>query len=107
MQAGKLDRRIQFLRAELVDDGYQTNLGDYVNHGNPVWASKQEIRDGERWNAGGIGLDVVFRFTVRWSPFTEGITPEDRVQFEGDVFGIVGVKELGRKDWLEVTAARI
>ncbi len=32
------------------------------------------------------------------------IDPKDRVRFEGRVYDIVGVKEIGRREGLEITA---
>lgn len=107
MHAGKLDRRVQFKRAAVIDDGYQERPGQYVSYGSPVWASKSEIRDAEKFRAGGVGLDVQARFSVRWSSFTSGITRRDRLTCEGEEYGIVGIKEIGRREGLEITAARV
>ena len=107
MNAGKLDRRVQFLRASSVDDGYQVRPGPYAVHGSPVWADRHQISDGERFRADAVYRDVTTRFTVRWSVFAAGITEQDRLTCEGLTFGIVGIKEIGRRDWLEITARTI
>ena len=103
MQAGKLDRRVQFLRAALVDDGYQQTQGPYIAHGAPVWAAKLEVSDAERFRAGTVEPVITTRFQVRWSGFTAGIERSDRLTCEGREYAIVGIKELGRREGLEIS----
>lgn len=110
MKAGQLDRRIQFCRFTLADDGFGSSelwFGDQRdNLGDPVWAQKKEISDGERWRAGEVAAHVTARFVVRWSSFTAGITPKDRLVCEGRTYNIVWIKEIeGRRQWFEITAA--
>lgn len=104
MLAGKLDRRIQFLRAELIDDGYQERMGDYEPLGLPVWSSKADVSDGERFSAGTVDAQITTRFQIRSSEFSRGIRSTDRLHCEGVEYGIVGIKEIGRRDGLEITA---
>jgi SPP1 family predicted phage head-tail adaptor len=100
-----LDRRVQFLRATLADDGL-SHVETFGPHGDPVWAHKTELSDGERWRAGEVAAHVTARFVVRWSHFTAGVTPKDRLTCEGRTYDISGVKEReGRRQWLEITAA--
>lgn len=105
MNAGQLDRRIQFLRATLTDDGL-SKVETFNPHGYQVWAQKTELSDGERWRAGEVAAHVTARFRVRWSSFTAGLTPKDRLTCEGRTYDIAGIKEIeGRRQWLEITAA--
>jgi SPP1 family predicted phage head-tail adaptor len=104
MEAAPLDKRVQFRRATLVDDGVAM-AEVWADHGHPVWASKTPISDGERWNAGAVGATVTARFRVRHSAFTAAITPKDRIVCDGQTFDIYGIKEIGRRDGFEITAA--
>ena len=101
-----LDRLIQFRRAALSDDGFGM-VETWADHGSPVWASKRDASDAERWRAGEVQASITTRFTVRYSAFTAGITPKDRlVSEDGREFDISGVKEVGaRRTFLEITAA--
>ena len=99
-----MDRRLQFLRADLTDDGY-SSVETWADYGSPVWAEKIEISDGERWRAGAVDASVTTRFRIRWSSFSAELTPKDRLSCEGRVFNITGIKELGRREGLEITAA--
>lgn len=102
--AGQLDRRVQFQRATLTDDGL-SKVETWADHGSAVWASKSDIGDGERWRAGEVAAHITTRFRVRWSLFTAGITPKDRLTCEGREYDISGIKEIGRREALEITAA--
>lgn len=105
MSAGPLDRRVQFRRATEGTDGFgQTET--WGNHGTPVWAHKAEVSDGERWRAGEVAAHITTRFRVRYSAFTAGITPKDRLTCEGRTYDISGIKEVGpRRTFFEITAA--
>lgn len=102
--AGALDRRIQFQRAVIVDDGL-ASAESWDDHGTPVWAAKTDVSDGERWRAGEVSANITTRFQVRWSQFSADITPKDRLTYDGRIYDIVGIKEIGRRVGLEITAA--
>jgi SPP1 family predicted phage head-tail adaptor len=106
MNAGNLDRRVQFQRAVLVDGGLSM-VAQWANHGGPVAAAKRDISDAERWRAGEVQATVTTRFTIRWSAFAADLTPADRLIHEGRTFDIAGIKEVpdGRRRFLEITAA--
>ena len=107
MNAGDLDRKVTFLRAEMIDDGYQTRQGPFVTYGPAVWAARRYISDRERYAANTVGVDAVARFTVRYSQFTAGLTHSDRLECEGRIYGITGIKEVGRREWIEITASEV
>lgn len=101
----KLDRRVQFRRAALVDNGLE-EVETFANHGSPVWASKADVSDGERWRSGEVQAHITTRFQVRYSAFSAGLTPKDRLVCEGMEYDISGIKEVGpRRTRLEITAA--
>lgn len=104
---GKLDRRAQFRRAELFDDGFQTRER-WVDHGTPHPASRTDISDAEKFAAGTVLATVTARFIVRHNAFTADLTPRDRLVCDGGEWAISGIKELPepRRQWLEITATR-
>lgn len=105
MIAGRLDRRVQFRRAAKSDDGFTSGKKTWGDHGSPVWAEKKDISDGERWRAGEVGASITTRFTVRSSTFTRDLTPKDRLTCDSIAYDIHGIKEIGRRDRLEITAS--
>ena len=100
----RADRRVQFERYTATDDGFG-QVQDWTAHGSPVPAEKRDVSDAERWRAGEVQAHITTRFRVRWSEFTAGLTPKDRLVYEGRVYDISGIKELGRRRTLEITAA--
>lgn len=103
--AGTLDRRVQFSRATLTDDGFGM-VETWAPLGGPVWASKEDVSDGEKWRAGQVQAQITTRFKVRFSAFTAGLTPKDRLSCEGLTYDVTGIKEVGsRRTFFEITAA--
>jgi SPP1 family predicted phage head-tail adaptor len=103
--AGPLDRRVQFQRATLTDNGLE-QVETFANHGSPVSARKTDVSDGERARAGEVQAHITTRFLVRYSTFTAALTPKDRAVSGGVTYDISGVKEgAGRRQWLEITCA--
>lgn len=103
ISASALDRRIQFQRFSETDDGYGM-VEKWDDHGAPIWAGRRDVSDAERAAAGWIEATLASRFTVRSSEFTRAITPKDRVANEGMSFDIVGIKQMDRRGFLEITA---
>ena len=103
MKARSLDRSVQFRRASLVDDGLQ-QVETWIDHGPPHPAGRRDVSDAERAASGWIEATVASRFVVRSSEFTRGLTAKDRLVEGGREFSIVGIKEIGRREGLEITA---
>ncbi|WP_300009693.1 head-tail adaptor protein [uncultured Roseobacter sp.] len=100
----RLDWRVQFQRAARVDDGFSVNQ-EFADHGDPIWAEKVDVSDGERLKSAEVAAHVSTRFTVHWSTFTSQVTPKDRLICEGREYNIVGIKETGRRRrWIEISA---
>lgn len=106
MTAGTLDRRLRIQRATQTHDGLST-VETWANYGAAIWGARTLLTDGERWRAQAVQATATARFTVRWSAFAAGITTKDRIVCEGQTFDITGIKEIGRRAFLEITAARI
>lgn len=102
-QAMKLDRRIQFRRFALVDDGF-SKVETWADHGPELWAGKVDVSDGEKMRAGEVSASITRRFVVPSMGLTRGITAKDRLTFDGVEYAIYGIKELGTRWRLEITA---
>lgn len=104
-----LNRRVQFRRATVSDDGYRAApkwSADPAddNLGSPVWASRTDVSDAEKAQSGWTEATVVSRFVVGSTTFTRGIKPTDRLVESDLVFDITGIKEIGLRGRLEITA---
>lgn len=105
MNAGRLNRRVQFQRATEINDGFQTIKGTFVAHGNVTAASRRDVSDAEKMSGGRLLSEVTARFRVRASAFTRQITAADRLLCDGKAFNILGIKEGDERGiFLEITA---
>lgn len=103
MRVGKLDRRIQFQRYTVDDDGF-SEVKIWADHGSEIWASKVDLKDWEKLRGDGASAELTSRFRVRSSSFTRGLTAKDALKYRGVTYEIFGIKELGRNEYLEITA---
>jgi len=100
MRAGDMDRRITILRYELAgDDGWGNPVETYVPT-EEVWAEAKQESGREFFAAASIQSERKVVFRLRW------IDPEvrvyDRVLYAGREHNIHEVRELGRKEGLEL-----
>ncbi len=103
LAAGKMDRRITLER-------FVTSVDQ---HNEPVllWsalatraASYEPISDGERFRAGETAATASARFVIRHSSTVAGLNPKDRLIFDGRTWQILHVKEIGRREGIEISA---
>lgn len=104
MNAGEFDRRITVERMTSTPDEFNAPVERWLPLAT-VWASKRDVKDGERLRADGISSQITTRFRIRHSRLVADINPSDRVIFNGLTYDIVAVKELGRIEGIEITAA--
>lgn len=103
MRAGDLDRRVTLMRASTAANSFN----ELVETWSPlatVWASKTDVSDGERFRAAAVGATIDARFQIRWSATVSTVGPRDQLVCEGRTYDISGVKEIGRRLGLEITA---
>lgn len=104
MQAGRMDRRITIERFTVTKNAFNEDVEAWAPLVT-VWASKEDIRDGERWAAAEVSAEITTRFRIRYSSQVADVNPKDRLLFDGREYNIVAVKEIGRREGLEITAA--
>ncbi len=102
MRAGDLDRRITIERYTEIHDGFNNPVKTWHQLAL-VWAAKADVSDSERLAAQEVGAEITTRFRIRWSPQVSDLDPKDRIRFEGRICDIVGVKEIGRREGLEIS----
>jgi len=104
MKAERLDRRITLQRYSWSQDQYGAPVQAWTELARP-WASKRDISDGERVAAAEVSASITTRFQIRFDSSWADLNPKDRVVFDGKVYDIWGVKEIGRREGFEITAA--
>ena len=70
-----------------------------------LWAKYMPLRDSERLQAAQVQSTITVRFQVLWSLSVDQVDERHRVLFDGRVFDVVGVKEIGRREGLELSCA--
>jgi SPP1 family predicted phage head-tail adaptor len=103
MQHEKLDRRIT-IQSQLIT---HSDSGEEVVEWSTVatvWAEKRENAGAERFAARQNVGYAVKTFAFRWSNAVSGITVEHRILFDGRQFNITDVREIGRRQGIEVDA---
>lgn len=104
MQAGDLDRRIRLERFTETRDEYNEPVKAWATLATRS-ASYEPLSDGEKFSASETAANASARFRIRWSGATRDLNPKDRLIFDGDTWEIIRVKEVGRREGQEITAA--
>lgn len=105
MQAGKLDRRVTLVERVLTKAAFNEDVQTWPGPGRDVWASYEPIKDAERLRSAEVAASITARFQIRWSEAVSAVDPTWRLTFDGRAFDITAVKEIGRREGLEITAA--
>lgn len=98
MRAGIMDRRITVQHYTTVDDGYGNEIPTWADLAT-VWASVQQESGREFIQASAITPERRVVFRIRW---IDGITTTHRVIYEGRQHDIHQVREIGRREGLEL-----
>lgn len=104
MDAGRLDRRITLRRATSSTDAFNEPVYAWATLAT-VAAMVTPVSDSEQWRAGETLASKLTRFTIRYSSTVANVDPRDRIQYGGREYDVHGVKEIGRREFLEITAA--
>lgn len=104
MQAGRLDRRVTLQRATLGVDAFNETTEAWADLAT-LWAEAAPVSDRERFVAAEIAAEITHRFRIRRAAAWADLGPADRLLFEGRTYDIRAVKEIGRGEGLEITAA--
>lgn len=98
-----LDRRITILRRTSTVNTFNESDDTWTTL-TTVWASVIPVSDGERLRAGETLAQKSNRYTIRHSSVVDSVNPRDRIVYDTKTFDINGIKEIGRNEFLEITA---
>jgi SPP1 family predicted phage head-tail adaptor len=104
--SGALDRRIAIKRATISQDDFGQGVKSWATLAT-VWASRKPISDAERVQSGEITAEAQCRFQIRYSSTVADVNPKDRIEYDGMIYEIWGVKEIGRRVGLEISATAL
>lgn len=101
--AGELYRKISIRRASFAANAFNEPVATWAVIAE-MRAKVTPVQDGERLRAGETLASKMSRFVIRWSSVSRTIGPADRIMLEGREYDINGVKEIGRREGVEITA---
>jgi SPP1 family predicted phage head-tail adaptor len=104
MQVGALDRRLTIQAFTTTRDPESNEEIQTWADLATVWANRRDVSAREFFAAGARNTEQVSLFTIRWRP---GLTSTLRVIQDGQTFGITGVSEIGRRQYLALQAKAV
>lgn len=105
LAAGKMDRRIVIESRSVARSASGEETESWSTFAT-VWARFQPMTGREFYSAGGaqnVPAETA-RFTVR---YLAGVTPQHRITYDGKVWNIRNVAEVGRREGVEITAEAV
>lgn len=102
-EAGDLDRLIVIQRATTTLNQFHDPIESWSDL-TAVWAKRIDASAAERYRAQEVGAEITTRFTIRWSSVTQSVNPADRLSFDGRLYNITAVRDVGRNQWREIDA---
>lgn len=104
LNGAKLDHRVTRQVRSLTTTGATHNEQiEEFTAGESFWAARKDATVGERARASEIAAGIQVFFTLRYSPESAAIVPQDRLSLEGGLtYDVIGIRELQRNKWLEV-----
>lgn len=96
----KFDRKATILAPVTVRDSDGGPITSYQPQSAP-WCSREDLSSIEKRDANALRSETRCRFTFRWFP---SLSPEHRIECDGKVYSIDPPIEIGRRQYLEVTA---
>jgi SPP1 family predicted phage head-tail adaptor len=102
MNIGKMDRRIVIQSATTTVDTFGQRNETWADR-RKTWAAKRDEFASERIEAGQVVEVSRTTWTIRHDP---NLKHTERIEYEGEIYYILGVMELGRKEGQRVLTER-
>ena len=104
LRSGNLDRLIVLQKRVTTRDEFGEQVITWTEFATR-WASSMPVKDGERFGNDEAIATITNRFQILWDATAwADIDPTCRVVFEGRNYDVVAVKEIGRRDGIEISA---
>ena len=97
---GKFDRRIRLETEVITQNSTGEGERSFILF-KEIWAGTTPMSATERFRAAEIHASRVTRFVIRWMA---GVLTTMRIYFDGNYYRITGIREIGRRDFLEISA---
>lgn len=101
MRAGLLDRRITIQGKIVTQDDFGGEVVTWADVAT-VWAEELELHGLERYALRQFVGHALRTFRIRWSAAVAVVTTEHQVVYNGRTFDITDVREIGRREGIEI-----
>lgn len=98
--AGPLDRYVTIEQKTKTRDAYGAEIETWTTFAQ-VWASKRDIRGREYFAAQQVNAETDTVWRIRW---IAGVKAEMRINWNGTLYDIQDIAEIGRREGLEIMA---
>lgn len=105
LRSGNLDRRVRLERGTETRDDFNGVVRTW-REVCTVWGSKEDKSGSEAISAQELAAATTTIFVIRYSSKAAGVTASWRAVCEGVTYNITGVRELGRREGIELTTMR-
>jgi len=98
LRSGRLDRRITLQRKTVTENSYGEPVESWKDLAT-VWAEYMPARGAERY----ASMQTIGEIEIRWRiRYRSGLTPIDRIVYQGRVHNVTSIIEIGRGEGLEI-----
>lgn len=105
MISGPRNRRITIERRTYTTDSFGGEIVAWIEVGSGWWVSSLPVKDSEAFRNSEATATITHRFQMLWSATAWAeIDPRCRITFDGRLYDVVAVKEIGRRDGIEISA---
>lgn len=101
MQPGLLKHKVEIKQKSTSVNSFNETVEGYNTTFATLWCDVRSITADKRFNA---DRDISYRAARFLTYYIAGVTNEMRLSYEGDLWEIIGVAELGFREGLEITA---
>ncbi|OYU50898.1 MAG: hypothetical protein CFE27_14855 [Alphaproteobacteria bacterium PA1] len=101
--SGARDRLITLQQKTYTLDGFGGEIVTWVTIGQR-WAASMPVKDSEAFRNSEATATITHRFQILWDAAAAQVDPTYRVLFDNRTYDIVAVKEIGRRDGIEISA---
>ena len=101
--SGARDRLITLQQKTYTLDGFGGEIVTWVTIGQR-WASSLPVNDSEAFRNSEATATITHRFQILWDATAALVDPTYRLLFDNRTYDIAAVKEIGRRDGIEISA---
>ena len=99
---GQLDRRLVIQQVSVVQNSFGEEDETWTTLAT-VFGQRRDVTGREIFTGGRDQAEGLTRFVIR---YRSDVNERNRISYDGNIFEIEGVVELGRKQWLELLTRR-